>query len=74
MPAESADPATLTPHERLLELAAIFARGIHRTRGQTLQEGQNLPESGSSCLELSVASCPYGHREPESRKEDVHGG
>lgn len=38
----SDDPTTLSPHERLRELTAILATGIHRLRGMT----PVLPECG----------------------------
>ncbi len=66
---KSTDPSTLSPHQRLLELAAILARAVHRIRDQAQlspSTGQNLPISGGSGLELSATSGPDGQCEPES--------
>ena len=48
----SDDPSTLSPHERLRELTAILANGIHRLRAIS----PALPE----CQEIPAESLPTG--------------
>jgi len=58
-----ADPASLSPHERLRELTAILANGIHRLRGMTpvLPECREIPaESSQTGLEAVAPTRPDG--------------
>ena len=52
------DPADLTSHQRLLELAAIFARGVRRLRVRPSLDGVNIDASGSS--QIPAESPPDG--------------
>lgn len=57
------DPADMTPEQRLDEVASILARGILRLHGRTpahAAPAENLPESSTTCLELSAPSRPDG--------------
>ncbi|MCK6485022.1 MAG: hypothetical protein HUU22_07160 [Phycisphaerae bacterium] len=57
------DPFNLTPHERLRELTAILANGIHRLRGITptgLKNCQIPAESSPTGLDLGAQTCPEG--------------
>ena len=64
---------SLTPHERLGELTAILANGIHRLRAVTpaLPEDHPIPaESSQTGLEAVTTSRPYGTgRQPERTPE-----
>lgn len=68
-----ADPVPLTPHERLRELTAILANGIHRLRAITPVPPDDHPISGESSqtgLEAVAATRPYGAgRQPERAPE-----
>ena len=58
------DPADLTPHQRLLELASIFAHGVRRLRAHPaldnddIAASQNLADSPPDGLELPRDSRP----------------
>ncbi len=57
------DPADMSQHERLDEVASILARGIQRLHGRVPGHPgpvENLPESSATCLELSAPSRPDG--------------
>ena len=64
------DPADMTPEQRLDEVASILARGILRLHGRIpphfapSDPPQNLPESSTTCLELSAPSRPDGGAPP----------
>ena len=74
------DPAQLTAHQRLSELAAILARGILRCRNSfpvTPESGQSNPElpnnrekSSQNGLEFVSTSRPDGQCQPETKRED----
>ena len=49
---DRADPDSLTPHERLRELTAILANGIHRLRA--------IPPALPECREILAESPPTG--------------
>lgn len=53
-----ADPARMTPDERLREIAAIFASGLLRLRARTAlstdPDAKNLSKTGQDSLELSA--------------------
>lgn len=70
---DQADATCLTPHERLRELTAILANGIHRLRGMTpvLPECREIPgESSPTDLEVVARSRPDGtRRQPERAPE-----
>ena len=65
--------ALLTPHERLRELTAILANGIHRLRTITpaVPECPEIPaESSQTGLEAVATTRPYGTgRQPERTPE-----
>jgi len=69
-----AGPDSLTPHERLRELTAILANGIHRLRGASPAppEGRQIPgDSSPTGLEAVATTRPDGpKREPESAREE----
>ena len=65
------DPADLTPHQRLLELAAIFARGVRRLRARPSLDGVNIDASGSS--QISAESPPDGLELPRDSRPDRGG-
>lgn len=56
-----ADPAYMTPDERLREVASIFAAGLLRLRARVAlptepgqdSDAKNLPKSSQDCLEVS---------------------
>ncbi|MEK6675066.1 MAG: hypothetical protein AABZ47_05350 [Planctomycetota bacterium] len=55
------DPSSLSPHERLRELTAILAEGIHRLRAfpPVEPECREIPaESLRIGLDLGARSCP----------------
>jgi len=52
------DPSTLSPHERLRELTAILANGIHRLR--------SIPPAPPECRQIPGESSPTG-LDPEAR-------
>ncbi|MBK7406126.1 MAG: hypothetical protein IPJ41_16355 [Phycisphaerales bacterium] len=57
---DSAEPADMTPDDRIDEIAIIVARGILRLQGRhrvAIASPQNLEESLATCLEL-VAPLP----------------
>ncbi len=57
------DPSRLSPHERLRELTAILANGIHRLRGMTpvLPECREIPaESSQTGLDPGAQTRPDG--------------
>jgi len=57
------DPAELTQHERLRELASLLARGIHRLRARPTPGGepeQHQAENSRTCLDLSARPSPDG--------------
>lgn len=57
------EPADMSPDERLDEIGSILARGILRLHGRVTGHPapvQNLPESSTTCLELSPPFCPDG--------------
>ena len=57
------DPSTLSQHERLRELTAILADGIHRLRAITpaLPECREIPgESSQTGLDPGARTCPDG--------------
>lgn len=59
----SDDPATMSPHERLRELTAILATGIHRLRSirPAPPEGGQIPaESSPNGLDPGATTCPHG--------------
>ena len=58
-----AEPADMTPDDRLDEIASIFARAILRLHGRVradIPPPQNLEESSPTCLELSALPRPDG--------------
>jgi len=55
---DRADADSLTPHERLRELTATLANGIHRLRGMT----PALPECGQIPAESSQTGLDPGAR------------
>jgi len=71
---DRAVPDSLTPHERLRELTAILANGIHRLRGASPvpPEGRQIPTDSSPIgLEAIATTRPDGpKREPESAREE----
>ena len=81
---DSDDPAYLTSHERLLEIGAILAVGIHRLRAgaaPTAPVGPEPPivadgtpqipqESSLSGLEVCSPSRPDGSRRPPERTRE----
>ncbi len=68
-----ADSVSLTAHERLSELTAILANGIHRLRKITpaVPECRQIPEDSSQTgLEAVAGTRPYGTgRQPERTPE-----
>lgn len=68
-----ADPESLTPHERLSEITAILATGVHRLRAitpVTPESGEISRESSQAGLEAVATSSPYGsERQPERTLE-----
>ena len=66
-------PSILSPHERLRELTAILANGIHRLRAVTPAppECREIPgDSSQTGLEAVAATRPYGiGRQPERTPE-----
>ncbi len=71
---DRADPDSLTPHERLRELTAILANGIHHLRAIPPDplECREIPaESSQTGLEAVAPTRPYGSkRQPESAMEE----
>ena len=69
----SDDPSTLSPNERLRELTAILANGIHRLHAITPavpECGQIPAESSRTGLDLGVRTRPDGTwRQPERTPE-----
>lgn len=60
---ERADLCSQTPHERLCELTAILANGIHRLRAITPAPpecGQIPADSPPTCLDPGARSSPDG--------------
>ena len=49
------DPASLSPDERLSELAGIFAAGVLRLRHQALPD---VPTTPPACYDAAVISSP----------------
>ena len=70
---DQADLGLLTPHERLRELTAILANGIHRLRAipPAPPEWRSIPrESSQIGLEPVATTRPYGTgRQPERTPE-----
>jgi len=68
-----ADSVSLAPHERLRELTAILANGIHRLHAITpaVPECGQIPgESAVTGLEAVATTRPYGTgRQPERTPE-----
>jgi hypothetical protein len=68
-----ADSVSLTAHERLSELTAILANGIHRLRAGTPAPPEDRPipgESSPTGLEPVAPTRPYGTgRQPERTPE-----
>jgi hypothetical protein len=66
-------PSELSPHERLRELTAILANGIHRlhTRTPASPERHEIPsESSPTALEAAARTCPDGPgRQPKRTPE-----
>jgi hypothetical protein len=57
------DPSNLTPHERLRELTAILANGIHRLHAipsAPPECGQIPAESSQTGLDPGARTCPDG--------------
>jgi hypothetical protein len=57
------DPSTLSPHQRLRELTAILANGIHRLRARppVPPENREFPaEFSQTGLEPAARTCPHG--------------
>ena len=57
------DPSTLSPHERLRELTAILANGIHRLRAiapAPPECGQIPAEFSQTGLDPVARTCPDG--------------
>jgi hypothetical protein len=69
----SNDPSALSPHERLRELTAILANGIHRLRRfpPAKPECRRIPaESSQTGLEAVATTRPDGSgRQPERTPE-----
>lgn len=60
---DRADPASMTPHERLSELTAILVNGVHRLRAITPVPPDDHPipgESSQTGLEAVATTRPYG--------------
>ena len=70
---DRADPVSLTPHDRLRELAAILASGVHRLRAipPAPPEVRGTPaESSEAGLEPVATTRPDGTgRQPERTPE-----
>ena len=70
---DRAEPVSQAPHERVHELTAILANGIHRLRGigPALPECREIPaESSPAGLEAVAETRPYGiGRQPERTPE-----
>ena len=59
----SDDPSSLSPHERLRELTAILANGIHRLRANSAaltEKRQILGKSSQTGLDPGARTCPDG--------------
>ena len=64
------DPANMTPEERLAEVAAIFAEGVLRLRGQAAVPGPKTAvihrvesvESAADGLDECAETSPHGQR------------
>jgi len=59
MPIDSTrDPESMTESERRDEVASILVRGLVRaviaSRSRTSRQGENRPDCGPTCLELSA--------------------
>lgn len=57
------DPSNFSPHERLRELTAILARGIHRLRARPPVHPENLKipaEFSQTGLDPGARTCPHG--------------
>ena len=64
---EWAEPGSLTPHQRLLELASILAKGLSRLGKRPRIAA---PESSQTGLEAVATTRPYGTgRQPERTPE-----
>ena len=74
-----ADPASMTPDERLSEVASIFAAGILRLHARAALTCDNSPpekSQNSAALALSFRAKPCsvsivvnGSRDPETRRK-----
>ena len=62
---DPASPGSLTPHERLRELTAILATGIHRLR--------SIPPASPECGQISGKSSPTGLEAVETTRPDGTG-
>ena len=68
---EWAEPGSLTPHQRLLELASILAKGLGRLGKRPRTAAPiDAPESSQTGLEAVATTRPYGTgRQPERTPE-----
>lgn len=60
---DSDEPEETTPHERLVEVASIFARGILRLHSRRLPDNADIQiplDSLATCLELPPRPRPDG--------------
>ena len=55
------DPAAMQPHERIGEIAAIFAAGVVRLRRGEVTP-LNPPDSDHNCLDECPETRLHGHR------------
>ena len=62
MPAFENDPATMTPEQRLQEVAAILALGVLRLRAAIPTIPESASESGQKSLDLPPQTSPDGQR------------
>lgn len=71
---EQANLYSMSPHDRLLELSAIIANGIHRLRGSSPASPnsfENPAESPPPALEAVATTRPDGPRcQPERTPEE----
>jgi len=68
------DEASLTPDERIHEIAAILAEGVRRARHGATSPPEidaHLPESDASGLEVCSPSGPDGSRRQPERTQEV---
>jgi len=54
------DPATMTPEQRLQEVAAILARSVLRLRAAIPPIPELASETGQKCLDLPSETSPHG--------------